>query len=415
MAGKNLLLFGGDGTLQAVVGEPKADVRRQAGRYRLLVSTPELLVLRREERPREEEREERLLMAGQIVSPTTVLEIINTIVAARWVGDFHLYGRDSRRTLGFYSGGLRHAASNVPEDRLDKVLCRIGVLNPAQVEAVVREIRPGQRFGELLVERGLVEREKLFGYLARQMEIILLSAVLEEVGAYAFYISEQPGPPPSATVHIPLHSLLLDAAEHVDRYGSFRKLIPDLDLCPEAQPGVEVTRLSPRHRLVLGYSDGRRSLCEIASETWLGRFDTLSATYDLMQADMVRLKPPLRTPEQQASELVEPFNALLGEIYDSVEGRGDVARVRRELRGWCHDSADGRLLDGAVGEDGLVTSSSVAALLRENGSRHQVETLRNTLHELTSFALFSASLWLPREEERGLTRRINHRLKAMGA
>ena len=60
-----------------------------------------------------------------------------------------------------------------------------------------------------------------------------------------------------------------------------------------------MTQLDPKTRLVLAMSNGERSLREIASETWLGKFETMKITRELVKKGFVRLKP--RTPSTQAS------------------------------------------------------------------------------------------------------------------
>ena len=68
MAGNKLLLFGEGGELQAVVGDARSDLRRQAGHYRILASTSELLILRRQRANGDDSAQpERVLMAGEIV------------------------------------------------------------------------------------------------------------------------------------------------------------------------------------------------------------------------------------------------------------------------------------------------------------------------------------------------------------
>jgi len=386
------------------------DSPQRAERFDVLLETPELLILRNDNNGRAP-RGEQVLMAGQIVSNSTVLEIVNLIASSRWAGTLHLYGTDSHRLLGFYNGVLRYAESDHPEDRLDKVLRRIGVLRPAQVEQVMRGIKPDQRFGELLIEHGLVERKELFTYLGRQIEQILLAAVLEDQGTYTFLVSDEAGPPPAATAHIPLQSLLLDAAERVDKLSIFSQLVPDSSMCPEVRDGVDVAQLDPRQRLVLGYCDGKRSLREIGSETWLGRFQTLEITYQLLRGGQIQLCPPQLSPAQQAAELIEPFNQSLVEIYEAIESSGQADRVRRDLATWIGEQADSSRIDDALASNGLVSVEAIANVLRESASRHVLADLHASLHELTSFALFSASLWLMREEEQDLSRRIHSRLK----
>jgi len=411
-------LKGAGGELRAVVEPLEADAERLCGRYQMLVDAPEILILRRRRELGKEEPEERVLMAGEIIAPSTILEIVNLIASARWVGTLRVYGRDSLRTLGFYNGTLRHAQSNHPEDRLDKVLSRVGILSPAQVESVMREHKAGQRFGELLVEKKLVERQQLFGLLGRQMEQILLAAMLEEEGTYVFTVDEGNGSAPTALAHISLQRLLLDAAERVDKLRVFRGLIPDLEACPEVEPGVDVASLSAPERMVLGYSDGSRGIREIASETWLGLFQTLETLYALLRRGQVRMVPPERGPVEMAEGLVAPFNRSLEEIFEAIEVHrhergGDLGRIHQELREWVQNHEEASNLNGFLAPEGLIDPGSIAGTLRESSSAHRLADLRGTFHELTSFALFTASLWLPREQELALSRRINQRLEAI--
>ena len=415
---RDLLLTNGQGELRAVVGGVRSDLRRQAGNYKILLETEELLMLRRSSNG-EVHPTGRVLMAGQLITHSTVLEIINVIASSRWAGKLEIHGRGTLRILGFFQGVLRHAASDHPEDRLDKVLCRTGALAPSQIESVVRDIGPDRRFGELLVDRGLIDRRELFSHLSRQMEQILLAAVLEDEGAYLFSVfdeadeSAMAADTPPATAHIPLQRLLLTAAERVDRVATFRKFIPDSSACPEALPGVEVTKLSPKERLVLGYATGERSLRQIASESWLGTFETLETAYQLLRRGHLQLRSPDRGPEELAKTLVEPFNRSLAEVYRAVEAHGEPGRVRDELDAWIGQSAERAVLGQHLGEDGLVDPRAVTLVLTQSKSRHQIEAIEDTLHSLTSFALFSASLTLPRADEERLTRRIHQRLKAL--
>jgi hypothetical protein len=115
--GKHLLFADPSGELKAFVGEPRPGLRQLAGCYRIAVETPDLLILHREDRSDLEHTEGEVLMAGQIVAASTVLEVVSTIVASRWIGTLHVYGSDSQRRLGFYKGMLRHAESDMPRPR----------------------------------------------------------------------------------------------------------------------------------------------------------------------------------------------------------------------------------------------------------------------------------------------------------
>ncbi len=414
MESKTLFLVDREGVPQGLVDDVESQLRENQGVYRVLSDLPDLLVLRRENDGNGDAAEGRVLMAGEILADTTVLDVVNVIVASRWNGTLHIHGLDAHRAFGFDRGVLRHATSDHPEDRLDKILFRIGALTPALAETVERGLKPHQRFGEVLVEKGLIDRKKLFEYLHSQVEEIFFSAALEHQGGYLFHVAEEGTPPPNMIVHLPAQQLLFNAAERVDRVREFQRLIPDQRMRPEVEPGVDLTRLRARSRVVLGYCDGKRSVREIASETWLGRFHTLRIIHTFLQKDQVRLLPPIRSTMEVALGLVAPCDRALREIFQALERGGDPARLHRELQERISDSEYRDHLRGILREDGRLDSEKIYGWLASLEIRDREQLVEHTLHELTSFALFYASLTLPRGEERDLAKKVHMHLQGAG-
>ncbi len=211
--------------------------------------------------------------------------------------------------------------------------------------------------------------------------------------------------------HIPVQQLLFHAAERLDRVREFQRLIPNESMRPEVLPGVDLSQLNPRSRLVLGYCDGKRSLREIASETWLGRYHTLRIIHGFLQQDRVRLFPPTRSTRELALGLVAPCDRALKEIFKAVEDGSDVKRLRRELAEKIDESEYRHHLRGVLRPDGGLDSGKISNWLSSLQIRDRQEVVEHTLHELTSFALFYASLTLPREAERELAKKVNQHLQ----
>ena len=257
---KTLILADENGTPHALVDDPDGKLRSGLGSYQVLSTMPDLLVLRKQAAGDVAGPPGRVLMAGEILGDSTIIDVVSVIVSSRWAGTLHVHGADARRTFGFDKTALVHASSDHPEDRLDKIMFRIGVLTPAQAEAVMREVKPGQRFGEVLIERGLIERKRLYEHLQRQMAEIFFSAVLEREGAYLFCVFDQAAPAPSLIAHLPAQQLLMSAAERLDQVRDFQKLISDEQMRPELEPEVDLTKQRPRSRLALSYCDGQRTL-----------------------------------------------------------------------------------------------------------------------------------------------------------
>jgi hypothetical protein len=312
--------------------------------------------------------------------------------------------------LGLDKGALRFAQSDDPEDRLNRILFRLGALSPAQSEEVERGPRADQRFGEGLIRKGMMDEKQLFGYLGRQMEEIFFSAILGRDGCYVFTAGDAEPSQASCTGYIPLQQLLFDGAERLDRYREFEKLIPDEGLCPVVRPGVEVTGLDSRSRKVLALCDGTRTLRDISRETWLGRFDTMVVIHDLVRHDRLDLERPQPSLLETARALVEPFDEALREIAGTVERTGNPERTHRELERWVEGGHHREELHGVLTPKLTLDVDRIATNMAALRVRDAEDLVRQALHELVSFALFAASLSLPRDEERALSKRVQERL-----
>jgi len=413
MDNHDVLLRDEKGRMVRVVGTDKEGTIPLGGSFHVVVSSPEMLILQRLGDSEADPTLGRILMAGEVVSHTTVLDIVNVISASRWAGSLHVYGSDSHRTLAFDKGALQSATSDHPDDRLNKVLVRMGVMTAASVESVMRSLQPPSRLGKLLVERGYISRQQLFDLLNKQTEEIFFSAVLETRGSYVFIVGDEGAVQPSTIAHIPVQELLLRGAERLDSLKQFESLVPDIELCPEMQTGVEVTQLDPKTRLVLALSNGERSLRDIASETWLGKFETMKITRELVKNGQVRLRPRTPSTQEEIRRLVGSFNELLRYIFSVVEQHGSVAQTREEINRWLEKSTRAGLVPGGVGEDGsMVLDPSVTGARRTNDLQ-LAGLVRETLYALASFALFAASLSMPLEEERKLAQDVYRRLHVL--
>jgi len=413
MGNHDVLLKDELGNLVRVVGSELEGAKPVGGSFHVVVNSPEILILQRLGDDESEIPTGRILMAGEVVSHTTVLDIVNVISASRWAGSLHVYGSDSHRTLTFDKGALQSATSNHPDDRLNKVLVRMGVMTAASVESVMRSLEPPSRLGKLLVERGYISRQQLFDLLNKQTEEIFFSAILETRGSYVFVVGDEGGVQPSTIAHIPVQELLLRGAERLDSLKQFESLVPDIELCPEMQTGVEVTQLDPKTRLVLAMSNGERSLREIASETWLGKFETMKITRELVKKGQVRLRPRTPSTQEEIRRLVGSFNELLRYIFSVVEQHGSVTQTREEINRWLERSTRAGLVPGGVGEDGSIELDPSVTAARRTDDLQLAGLVRETLYALASFALFAASLSMPLDEERKLSQDVYRRLHAL--
>lgn len=401
-----------DGSLAATHAEALNRLAAHAGSYKFAVDLPGMLVLRR--LGAQEEDSPRVLMAGEIVTRMTVMEVINTIAMAQWRGKLSIYGPDAIRSMAIDGGTLKYATSNSVDDRLGEVIFQAGLVGRADLEEMLQEVSADRRVGELLVERGIVDQAQLFQLLQRQAEQIFYNALLTASGYYVFVLPVDDDEPPSTTIHVPIQGLLMEGVQRIDEMALFRSKIPSGRLVPvHARPVPAGRRLEEDHLLVLDCIDGTKTIDEIARESALGTFRTNKAIYHLLQQRFIELHSGRHASREVILDLVGRFNEVMQDIFVAVATYGGVEQTRTTLDSWIIGSGYGPVFGDGIDEMGCIDAERVVAALQDVELDNPIEALLQALHELAAFTLFSATTALPREQELILARDVNARLKAI--
>lgn len=407
----DLVVVEPDGSVRVPGRGADRRLRDRPGRYRLVADANGLIVLRAETVEGSPAGSARVLMAGEVVSRMSVLEIMNVIASAGWRGEMHVFGPDSHRTLAVDAGAVKYGRSDHPDDRLGQVLYGNGVLGKAQLDAVIREVTPERRFGTVVLEKGILTQDQLFQQLRKQIEQIFFSALLTPSGTYAFVLPDDSAEPPVHSVHLPVQALLMEGVQRIDEMALFRERIPSSDLVPEIQPRSSAHSLDQTAQTVLAYADGNRSIEDIARETGLGEFLTTKALYGLVQQGMVFLHAKRAIDEEAVRKLAAQFNAVLRDVFMAVAAYGGVEQTRATLEAWIQGSGYAPIFGERVEEDGSVNTDYVLEAMLAVQVESPMEGLLQAFHELTAFALFAATTSLPRDQELSLSRDVTTRLK----
>lgn len=397
-----------DGSIAVAGSTAVRRLRARSGRYSLVTDARGLLILRGDAPPNTAPR--RVLMAGEVVSRSTVLEVLNMIANAAWRGELFVYTADATRMLAIDQGALKHAHSDHADDRLGQVLYRNGLLSKTQLDELLAFVGPTRRLGQLVLDEGLLSQDVLFQQLQKQVEQIFFAALLAREGSYAF-VSEDEGEGPSHAVHLPVAGLLMEGVQRIDEMALFRERIPNDDLVPEIQPRISVTELDETGQLVLAYADGERSIEDISRETGLGTFHTVKVLFGLLQQGLIVLRPRRSADLEGARRLVGEFNVVLRDIFMAVATYGGVDQTRTTLEAWISGSGYAPIFGEHVELDGTISVETVAAAISTIEVEYPMDGLLQALHELAAFALFAATTTLPREQELALSRDVSQRLK----
>lgn len=406
--GEARVRIGTDGRLAESGGSSR--LLREPGDYRVAVGPGGNYLLTRH--GEDGAARTRVLMAGELTGRMSVVEILNIITSAQWSGELHVAARDGARVLLIAQGALKHARTEVEAERIGEQLIRAGVLERAALEELLPQKGPDERFGQLLVRRGRVGEERLYGELQQQTEAIFYAAMLVEHGTYWFVAPPDGAPAPATTVHLPVQGLLMEGVQRIDEMGLFRERIPHNRLFPVAT-GPRREGLEPAARNLLELCDGTRNIDELSRKTSLGEFSTLKLIHTLLRSAQLELRAGPTLDIASVRRLVRQFNDIVRDIFVVIATYGSMERTSQALGHWLSSGP----LVGLVGErvdiDGTLDAKEVLARLEQHGGHDPLQELHRALHELAAYALFLASIGIPRQVERTLARDVNARLNQL--
>lgn len=145
-----------------------------------------------------------------------VADVVQQLGAARFTGRLRLERPDVRLTLTVDDGRLVFALSSDADDRLGPRLLRSGAITLRQLEDATRAMRPGKRFGTVLVEMGFLAPKELVRGVVDQTRDIILHAFRWTAGEYRPEAGRTAGE--DITLNMSTPQLLLDGITQLDSW-----------------------------------------------------------------------------------------------------------------------------------------------------------------------------------------------------
>jgi len=381
-------------------------MRAREGAFRLLPSPPHVVLMRLTGEDGRRDREDGAIvrLAGEITAPGEVTDVLAMVSQANWKGELVVLDAEHTRSILFEQGNIVGVQTNCEEERLGSVLYRFGAITAEQRDAIVAQMKSGSRFGEAAAQTGLVSSEKLYTYMAKQIEEVVFATLAVSDGTF-FFLDGYDDSRLMSRHMVSAGGLLMDAVTRIDEMNYFRQKIPSADYVPVRHE----THAPPAEELRDTYQavDGKRSVEEIGRVTGKGEFVTSKHLYALVQSKHVAIHPP--RAEGGPVGLVSAANSALLVIhrYADTAHKGDA--LRESLASFAVGAGVYDILFRKAGPnaEGVLDPKAVAenSVLVASGSDPE-NMLKQMLHEYVSFALFSAGTALGSEKENELKREV---------
>jgi Domain of unknown function (DUF4388) len=231
------------------------------------------------------------VLAGSLTDiPTS--DLLNFLHQGRHTGVLLVRSIGAERAVALIEGNVAWGASTSPAERVGELICKMGLVDRATVQEVLRaQAQSGQRarLGQALIQRGLISPQDLSRALRHQSVEIFLGLLVLDEGEFVLLRGCDAKRLP-VTLGMDTEALLLDGLRRLDEMVVFRSRVPGLHVTPRSTGKALAGNEVEGARTVLPLCDGARSVAQIAIETALGEFETMRAIYKLLGSGHLALR-----------------------------------------------------------------------------------------------------------------------------
>jgi hypothetical protein len=352
---------------------------------------------------------------------------------ARRVAEAGAGARPHRRTLYFHEGQVVFAASSDPADRLGAVLWRQGLVQQSDLDRCGKLIRSGRPLGQVLVDEKILTSGQLYESITIQVKEIVLASCLEMEGEFAFV----EGPfdeSNSVKLDERTRDLLLQGMKRLEEVEQLAARVGGRGAILVRGAADSEGLEGPEGRL-LQEADGRRTICELASASGLGLYETFRLAVPLVEAEALAVAEaePARPPEAgedydvgvdiaievdpapsvtkglRPSGPFETYRRIVKHVYGALAKHQPDALSRLNSYFDRLPAKQRQLFEGLrLDEDGEMDVSIVLMNASAGGARAPIAKARSleALENFLAFSLFEVKNRMPRPAAEALLREV---------
>ncbi len=379
-------------------------MRQREGAFRVLPAPAHVVFMRYtgEDGRRDAEDGAVVRMAGEIIGPGVMGDILGLLAQSGWRGELLVENGIHSRSVFFEGGNILGARTSCDEERLGNILFNYGHLGEEQFASTLARVAHGERFGAAAVALGFVSQEDVYNCLSKQIEEIVFQCVMVADGTYAFLEDFDEDMIPWRRA-VNAFGVLMESVSRLDEIRFFRARVPAGTYIPERLVGED--KVEKDLRTMFAEIDGRSSVDELGRRTGLGEFEATKQIYRLAQAGHVAITAPRF--RGGVSEVIDTSNAILRRVHEEADLVGRGTALRTAIANFAQGRFAKLVAEAGPYEDGTFASRKVVenavAVAGEAGAYSYTADM---LHDYASFVLFSLGASLGEDVERRLSHEV---------
>jgi hypothetical protein len=238
--------------------------------------------------------------SGQL-GPAGAAAVLHDYAAAGATGCLR-FQREGLHARVYYRDGLVYAAAAPgARARLGDRLVGAGYVTEEELATTLvhqESLSESRRIGELLIERGLIDRETMRAFVREQSTDSVAVALGWPDGTWTFTAGEEIAE--DVPLDMSVENLVMEGARRLEEWEVIRQRIGSVDAVPDFAPREDTAELAltPDEWSMLTRIDGRSSIAEIAEEAGYSEVDAGRIIYGLLTAGIVTLVEDERSTDE---------------------------------------------------------------------------------------------------------------------
>ena len=233
--------------------------------------------------------------AGTPLSEQPLAQVLAEVHGAQSTGMLFVRGPKGTAILFIEDGRVIFGRTSDPSTRLDRILESRNALSAEarrRAKELLRQAKGRARYGDLLVEAGLLTPEALRGALAQQQQLHVTRPLTWSEGRSQFFVSEAPRQE-SFKLDLDMPALIVWAARHVPAGPALDAWLPgsehQLRLKTDLAPVAERFKLTTEELELLRLADGTRTVGALRAMGRLAQVDVDRLTAALVALDLLEV------------------------------------------------------------------------------------------------------------------------------